>query len=130
MHIHMGVIAKGTGLCAVAVWLHVLGGRTCTCMQIGDNDNFPEVLAKVSGPAAVEEWKRLLLMMRPLSKAAAAIPPTAFRCVSAGRLPPPATPPPHRACLLSKRAAHPAGHQTGPPAAAACLTITTGHTVA
>ncbi|KAG2491890.1 hypothetical protein HYH03_009842 [Edaphochlamys debaryana] len=43
------------------------------------NDNFYEVLAKVRGPEAVAEWRRLQEYMRPLAKAAALMPPAAFR---------------------------------------------------
>ncbi|GIL52581.1 hypothetical protein Vafri_8402 [Volvox africanus] len=43
------------------------------------NDNFYEVLNKIRGPEAVAEWARLQEAMRPLAKAAALMPPTAFR---------------------------------------------------
>ncbi|PNH12854.1 Prolycopene isomerase, chloroplastic [Tetrabaena socialis] len=43
------------------------------------NDNFYEVLEKVRGPEAVAEWARLQEVMRPLAKAAALMPPAAFR---------------------------------------------------
>lgn len=43
------------------------------------NDNFNEVLAKIRGPEAIAEWKRLQEVMRPLAKAAAMMPPAAFR---------------------------------------------------
>lgn len=47
-------------------------------LQIG-NDNFCDVLAKVRGPEAIAEWKRLQEQMRPLARAAALLPPVAFR---------------------------------------------------
>ena len=47
--------------------------------QVG-NDNFYDVLAKVSGPSAMQEWGKLQEVMRPLAKAASMLPPTAFRC--------------------------------------------------
>ncbi|GFR48781.1 hypothetical protein Agub_g10729, partial [Astrephomene gubernaculifera] len=43
------------------------------------NDNFSEVLSKIRGPAAVAEWTRLQQVMRPLARAAALMPPAAFR---------------------------------------------------
>lgn len=46
--------------------------------QIG-NDDFCDVLTKVGGPGAVDEWKLLQERMRPLSAAAALMPPVAFR---------------------------------------------------
>eukprot|EP00879_Flechtneria_rotunda_P022429 GHRR01023679.1.p1 GENE.GHRR01023679.1~~GHRR01023679.1.p1 ORF type:complete len:493 (+),score=98.32 GHRR01023679.1:402-1880(+) len=49
--------------------------------QIG-NDNFEAVLSKIRGPdapKAIAEWRRLQGVMRPLAKAAALMPPVAFR---------------------------------------------------
>ncbi|EFJ39448.1 hypothetical protein VOLCADRAFT_84931 [Volvox carteri f. nagariensis] len=43
------------------------------------NDNFYEVLKQIRGPEAVAEWSRLQEAMRPLAKAAALMPPAAFR---------------------------------------------------
>ncbi|GLC40753.1 hypothetical protein PLESTB_000026100 [Pleodorina starrii] len=43
------------------------------------NDNFYEVLKQIRGPEAVAEWARLQEVMRPLAKAAALMPPAAFR---------------------------------------------------
>lgn len=50
-------------------------------VQIG-NDNFYEVLQKIRGPSAVEEWRRLQDVMRPLASAATMLPPVAFRCAA------------------------------------------------
>jgi hypothetical protein len=52
-------------------------------LQIG-NDNFPVVLRQVGGPNAIQEWQRLQEVMRPLAKAAALMPPMAFRWGAAG----------------------------------------------
>lgn len=47
-------------------------------LQIG-NDNFNDVLSKVGGPSAIEEWSNLQTLMRPLATAATMLPPLAIR---------------------------------------------------
>jgi hypothetical protein len=42
-------------------------------------DDFKDVLMKLCGPEAVEEWTRLLESIKPLSGAAMALPPAALR---------------------------------------------------
>lgn len=55
------------------------------CLPEGDfktavgGDQFCDVLAELRGPQAVVEWRSLQRLMRPLSKAAIAIPPVALR---------------------------------------------------
>ena len=47
-------------------------------IQVG-NDQFYEVLDKVSGQKGKDEWAKLQKLMRPLAKAATAVPPIAIR---------------------------------------------------
>ena len=46
--------------------------------EIG-NDQFEGVIRKISGDAAVAEWRHLQEVMRPLAKAATTLPPAAIR---------------------------------------------------
>ncbi len=46
--------------------------------EIG-NDQFEGVIRKISGNAAVSEWRHLQEVMRPLAKAATTLPPAAIR---------------------------------------------------
>lgn len=43
------------------------------------NDQFYEVLEKVSGQAGIDDWAKLQKLMEPLAKAATAVPPIAIR---------------------------------------------------
>ena len=43
------------------------------------NDQFYEVLEKVSGKKGMDDWAKLQKLMKPLAKAAAAVPPIAIR---------------------------------------------------
>ena len=47
-------------------------------MQVG-NDQFYEVLDKVSGQQGKDDWAKLQKLMKPLAKAATAVPPIAIR---------------------------------------------------
>ena len=47
-------------------------------VQVG-NDQFYEVLDKVSGQKGKDDWAKLQELMRPLAKAATAVPPIAIR---------------------------------------------------
>lgn len=47
-------------------------------IQVG-NDQFYEVLDKVSGQKGKDDWAKLQELMRPLAKAATAVPPIAIR---------------------------------------------------
>lgn len=47
-------------------------------VQVG-NDQFYEVLDKVSGQKGKDDWAKLQKLMRPLAKAATAVPPIAIR---------------------------------------------------
>ena len=43
------------------------------------NEQFYEVLEKVSGKQGMDDWAKLQKLMKPLAKAAAAVPPIAIR---------------------------------------------------
>ena len=47
-------------------------------LQVG-NDQFYEVLEKVSGQKGIDDWAKLQKLMEPLAKAATAVPPIAIR---------------------------------------------------
>lgn len=47
-------------------------------LQVG-NDQFYEVLEKVSGQKGKDDWAKLQKMMKPLADAATAVPPISIR---------------------------------------------------